>query len=343
MAITAINNIKMLDLPIWEQVTPGLAASAAGTSVADDGKRYIYYLISAAAFYRYDTWANTWQQLANPTGGTVGTGSMIRYTPQIGGQVNGVVYGSIIALISNGVAAPVLNKYDIATNAWSALSITNLPATFGTDAGLVYPTSYDNNNLAIPNNTLVTLGALASAGATTLTVTALPGALPVGTVLKFASGYAVLTAAAAASATSLTVSPLITGLSNGETAFYNNDMFLIGNNATAMYRYSFNTNTWSTTSANAGNPALAVVTAAPGAGCSLKYLSGVDVNSLYCVRGGATSNIYKYNITTNTWSTVVFQPTTETFTTGTMYAVRTNANGQGTSLLIQKDATMRIY
>lgn len=61
------------------------------------------------------------------------------FVKEIGTQLQGVVYGSIYAIITSGTGAPVFNKYDIATNVWSALSVTNLPATFGTDGYLQCP------------------------------------------------------------------------------------------------------------------------------------------------------------------------------------------------------------
>jgi hypothetical protein len=66
----------------------------------------------------------------------------------------------------------------------------------------------------------VTAGAAAQ-GATTLPVTALPAALPAGTVLDFGGDeFAVTTAAAAKGATSLAVRALANALEGGETATF---------------------------------------------------------------------------------------------------------------------------
>lgn len=348
------NNLKMIDRPIWEQLNSALANTAAGSCLADDNERFIYLLLSATSFWRYDTWADTWQQLANPTGGTVGTGTTMRFVKQIGGQFNNVVYGSVFAFISNGVAAPVFNKYDIATNTWSALSVASIPATFGTDAKFMCPEPFCNGYIGGYHSGVlqtITASGAASAGATSITVTALTNALPNGAVLNFGTltspKWAVLTAAAAASATTLTVAALISGLTGTETALFYDHAYLIGNAATQMYRYQFSTNAWATTSANGGNPALPAITGAPGFGCTLKWLPGsneVNANNiLKCVRGGATANIYSYRLDTNAWSTDTFHPTSETFTTGTSYGVRSNSSGQQTKLLISKEVTNRIY
>jgi len=54
------NNKLMLDRPMWEQLAfHPTVAGIAGSSMTDDGKRYIYWLatssVTAATFWRYDT------------------------------------------------------------------------------------------------------------------------------------------------------------------------------------------------------------------------------------------------------------------------------------------------
>jgi hypothetical protein len=68
---------------------------------------------------------------------------------------------------------------------------------------------------------VVTLDGSADVGATSLTVDALSGAIPSGTLLHFGSGeFARLTAAAAADATSLTVEAIPVALEDGDSATY---------------------------------------------------------------------------------------------------------------------------
>ena len=346
----ANKNLLGVDLPFWEALNAAPAASAAGVSIDGDGIRYVYCLFSQTAFWRFCSWTNTWQQLASPPAGTLGTGTAIRYVVDFGGQSNGVVYGSVWALISNGVAAPTFQVYDIATNAWTAKVVTNLPATFGTDAALVCPEPNSNGYTGAYHAgviTTVTAGATAAISATAITVVALPFALPAGAVLNFgtlaAPVYAVLTAAAAAAAISITVAPLVAAVNSGAVAYYYDHFYLVGNNGTVMYRYSISGNAWALTSANSGTPALVAVTAAVGAGCAIRFLPAVDPNALFIFRGTATATVYKYSLLTNTIAAVVFQPVTETFTAGTVYAVRADAQGRALKVLIQKDATSRIF
>lgn len=250
MAVTN-NNRATIDLPQWEVLQPLPAASAVGVCVANDERgtgRFIYILISATSFWRYDVQANTYQQLASPPGGTVGAGTCMVYDP-----VNVRVW----ALITSGTGAPTFQYYDPTTNTWTARSITNLPATFGTDGSMSFPCA--------------TYGGASS-----------------------------------------------------------DKIYLIGNNATAFYVYTISTNAWATGTA---------VTAAPGAGCALHFVPAYNADKLICIRGGNTATVYEYTISTPGWVTKTIVPATETFTTGTMSALR-----YGTvKLLIQHNVTGRCH
>ncbi len=67
MAVT--NNLKaQVDLPVWEwcRFAPTATAALSGLATSDDGlNRFMYYL-TTSSFYRYDTYADSWQQLATP-------------------------------------------------------------------------------------------------------------------------------------------------------------------------------------------------------------------------------------------------------------------------------------
>lgn len=417
MAITN-NNRPMIDRPIWEQLSFAPAIGIAGSNFVDDDERYIYYYIqtsaTAAQFWRYCTWLDTWQQLATPPTQT-GTVANMVYTKVVGGQFSGDIFGSIYLFVGNGTIA-YFYKYDIATNTWAAnLGTTGIPAAFATDCYLMYPGVPRNNYETTYHSGVtrtITTSALAAAGATTVSVSALPEALASGTILRFGKydinitnevskgarsltvtgateamkagtilqcyngceiclsadsaanattlsvyplqrgiaanslikveQFAVLTAAAAAAATSLTVAPLRVGIASASTAGYYGNMYLVGHNATVVYRYNIGANAWYTTSANSGNPAIAAVPGGVGLGCALKWLPAYGSDKLWCLRGGATSSVYIYDLVTNTWAAQTYYPSTETFTTGTMVAAR-SINGKQNSLFIQKDATMRIF
>ena len=409
------NNAYMLDRPQWEQVSFAPATGIAGTCNCDDNRRFLYHYFQTSAtasqFWRYDTWADSWQQLATPATQTGSVGA-IRYVESMGGSFGGTTYGSVWLLIGNATIA-YFYKYDIATNTWSAMSIASVPANIGTDFSFAYPEPQLNNNslgyhsgisktittsavvangattiavtalsTALANGTRlrfgsfsVTLSASASAGATTLAVTALPFGVNAGMLLETPMGglvtvktsanagatsidvypvrrqidsgsvfvverYVVLTASAAASATSITVSAVNYTMESGATAYYYDHMYMVGNNATVMYRYQVSSNAWATTNASA--VAIPAVTGAVGGGCTIKWLPSFAPDKLFVIRGNATSNIYTYDLVANTWSTQVFYPSTETFTTASTHTAR-SVGGKGYSIISSKEATMRVY
>jgi len=192
----------------------------------------------------------------------------------VGTQLNGVQYGSLYAILSSGTGAPVFSRYDVATNIWTVLNVTNLPATFGTDSSLIFPTPAVNAFDAAGYHSgvlrTITTTALANAGATSIAVVALPEALAIGTRLNFGTNaapiWATLTAAAALNAVSVTVAPLVAQVPNASTAQWYGNMYLVGNASTQMYRFNVGTAAWSTTSANSANPTIPAAPAAVGAG-----------------------------------------------------------------------------
>ena len=416
MAVTNINKM-MLDRPVWEQLSFAPATGIGGTNIADDGERYIYTYFQtstiAAQFWRYDSWGDAWQQLSSPPTAT-GTVSNMVYTIAHGKVFSNKVYGTVWMIVGNGINA-YFYKYDISTNVWTTMSIASIPASFGTDCYLMYPSVVGNGYLTAYHSGVtrtITASTNVAVGATSISVSALPEALAADTILRFgtfeltinanaakgatslnvsavtqglASGsilqtidgieiclsaaansgatsltvhpliravtagnkikvqqFAVLTAAAAAAATTITVSPVMVGIPANSTAGYYGNMYLIGNAATVMYRYNIPTNTWATTSANSGNPALAVMPGSVGVGNALKWLPAYAPDYLWCLRGAGTSNVYLYNLVSNTWTTKDYYPSTETFGIGTSVAYRDVA-GRRATLLIHKDATGRIY
>jgi hypothetical protein len=58
---------------------------------------------------------------------------------------------------------------------------------------------------------------------------------------------------------------------------------------------------------------------------------------IYSFRGNGSAELHRYDIAGNTWATISYAPSTETFTTGTKYALH---NGL---LYIQKEATGRWF
>lgn len=83
------------------------------------------------------------------------------------------------------------------------------------------PAKLDAAQFRTTDGVLVTVTTAAAQGATSITVAALSGPIPSGTVIDFgAAKFARLTAAAVAGATTLTVAALPTALAGNETATY---------------------------------------------------------------------------------------------------------------------------
>jgi hypothetical protein len=136
MAITN-NNSVVIDLPAWEVLQPLPVIGAAGQCMTTDKRgtnRNIYMLLSATQTHIYDTYANTYQQIANIPSGVVGAGTDIIFDPSQGST------GRVWAIVATG-ASTTFQYYDCATNAWTARSITSLSTAFGTDSSLCHTCS----------------------------------------------------------------------------------------------------------------------------------------------------------------------------------------------------------
>jgi hypothetical protein len=240
--------------------------------------------------------------------------------------------------------------YDRATNAWTARSVTGLPA-WGTDAQLVS---------TIGSAKEFATGTATAGGASTLTNAAkswgtnmwanyqvrIKSGTGAGQIRTIASNTGtVLTVSAA-----WTVNPDVTSVYaiEGNADF----MYLLGNNAVTLYRYQVSTNTWTTLSPTAARAG------AMGAGASANWIDSVDgwdnetlVNHnqagtlfrqngryIYSFRGGGGSILDVYDIAANTWvSNFTYGNQQETFTTGS-HSCDIDGN-----IYIQKEATGRFF
>jgi hypothetical protein len=249
------------------------------------------------------------------------------------------------------LAAGSFRVYDFATNAWTTLTITGLPATWGTDGRMVATPSYADNGVEVNFAT----GTATAGASTTLTNSA-----KAWTTNQWANyqvkiiagtGLGQIRTIASNTGTVLTVSTAWTTTPDA-TSQYNiegNDdfLYLMGNNAVALYRYSISANTWTTLSPTAARAA------APGVGASGIWVYNVpssrdsrwtDENNIingrriYSFRAGGGALLDYYDVALNTWvSGVTYAPATETFTTGTKWVY---ADGY---LYIAKEATGRWF
>jgi len=83
------NNLKkIVDLPIFElcSQTPTATQAISATTTSDEDARYIYYL-TGTSFFRYDSEADVWQQLASPNI-TTATAAAMKYSTYSGYRGN---------------------------------------------------------------------------------------------------------------------------------------------------------------------------------------------------------------------------------------------------------------
>ena len=227
------------------------------------------------------------------------------------------------------LAAGSFKRYDFATNTWVTLANTGLPASFGTDGRLVATPSWiDTGYKAFATGTATAGGAStltnsAKAWATNqwansqVRITAGTGAGQIRTVASN-TGTVITTSAA------WTTNPDATS----QYSIEGNDdfLYLMGNSANTLYRYSISGNTWTTLSPGvirAGSPGAAL------GGSWVHSVSATDWTSenaiqngryIYSFRGGGGAQLDRYDIAANTWAALTYSPATETFATGTKYA-----------------------
>lgn len=287
---------------------------------------------------------------------TVETASGVAFTSATQFQI----FAGSLWFMNAGASAVGFSVYDRATNAWTARSVTGLPTTWGTDAQLVStPGRTSNGGLGFVN------GTAASGAATTLTALADKsfllnqwanyqvriisgtGAGQIRTISSNTAGVSpVLTVSAA-----WTTNPDNTSVYRIEG---NDDfLYLLGNGAVAMYRYSISGNSWTTLAPTAARGG------APGAGMTADWIDGVKATEwndnlysnhysttvvhqngryIYSFRGAAGNVLDLYDIAANTWiSGIAYGQQNEAFGAG---SCSVDLDGY---IYIQKDATGRIY
>jgi hypothetical protein len=280
---------------------------------------------------------------------TIGTNSTITVASAFGTAITSSSTWRLLTprfFVVTGSSTTIgMKYYDYATNAWSAaLSVTGFITTLGTDARFVATPSWMDTAYVTYSN-----GTTSSATTTTLVDSTKNWTASqwVNYQVRIVSGTGAgqIRTITASTSTSLTVATWTT--TPDATSVYaiegNDDyLYFTGNGSTAFYRYSISGNSWTTMTARG---------TAPSTGMSAEWIYGVpavnwttDTNIqngryIYCLRGGASSAMDRYDIPTNTWSnTLTYSPQTETFTTGT----HTAYDGSD-SLYIHKDATGRWF
>ena len=143
---------KQLDRPVWEwmRFAPQVSSSLGCSTAPQNGNfhvqhgRYIYYLINATNFWRYDTWSDTYLQLSTPPTAP-STWSSMRFLSSYGfeGRVLGATSGSMTIPAYFG---QTLKGYDVSivggTGAGQRRVISSVADALVADSGV--PTSVFN-------------------------------------------------------------------------------------------------------------------------------------------------------------------------------------------------------
>ena len=246
-------------------------------------------------------------------------------------------------------AAGTFKVYDVATQAWQAnLGTTNLPATWGTDGKLA---------LAFNHNENFSVGTIASATSTTATVTGKTWATNQWTNYEIritgGTGLGQYRTISSNTGTVLTV-PAWTVTPDATSTYEiqaNSDfLYLLGNNAITMYRYSVSANTWTVmdpTTARAGAPIAGMSASAVGYTGDTTWGSESNIQDgryIYSLRGATTLD--RFDIAGGTagagaWSVITIGAATTTLTE--TFGAGSSSFVMGKFLYIRKDATNRFF
>lgn len=241
-----------------------------------------------------------------------------------------------------GTTAVGFSYYDRALNTWTAKSVTGLPTAWGTDARLVATTSAYGVSFASGTatggtaTTLVNSAKLWTASQWVNYQVRITGGTGAGQVRTItANTNTTLTVAAWTVAPDATSTYVIEG---------NEDyLYLLGNNAITMYRYSISANTWTTLSPS---PARASAFAVGG---SANWVSSspdstwsnenaiLNGRKIYCFRGGSSGALDVFDIPTNAWTALAYTPFADFYGAGSCY------DYDDDFIYIQKENTGRIF
>lgn len=279
---------------------------------------------------------------------TWGTSTM-EFSPAFSGAVANtdtftVSSGRFYIMNAGTIAANIFKSYDPLTATWTWLTTTGLPATWGTDGKMVGTSTGE----------VMSSGTVTSATSTTLVCSSktyttnnwvnyqvrITGGTGIGQIRTITTNTATTLTVAA-----WTVTPDIT--STFEITPNDDFIYLLGNNAVTMYRYSISGSNWTTmapTTARAGNAV---------AGMSANFC-GKTGNALFdnesnCQAGRyiysfrwTSATIDRFDIAGGTagagaWINVVYPWFIETFSAGSSYWL------YGRYIYVKKDATNRFF
>lgn len=234
-----------------------------------------------------------------------------------------IASGMFFVLMPGTLTATSFRKYDLATGTWTSCTNTGLPASWGTDADMIRTglkdVQYDS-------------GTATSGSATTLVCTGKGWAIDqwINYQVRITAGTGVGQIRVITDSTADTLTFAAGATIDATSQFViegdENALYLLGNNAVTMYKYSISANSWATvapTVARAGS-AIAGMTADFVGNTGNTGWSDItniqDGQYIYSFRGGsAVLDRFKISGGTNgagAWEVVAYSPYITTFATG---------------------------
>jgi len=212
------------------------------------------------------------------------------------------------------LSATSFKYFDTATNTWVALAVTGLPGTFGTDAKLICTDS--TTQYVAATNTLSTSTNQVGTGGKAWPINAWAN-MQVRIVAGTGAGQVRTIASSTGNTLTVSANWTIAVDTTSQYVIEGNDdyIYLLGNNSTAIYRYSLTSNTWTTLA-----PATARA-AAPTNGMTANWINGVTAPDwldetlpqgngryIYSFRGNNNTGLDIYDISLNTWTSQTYAP-----------------------------------
>lgn len=341
----------------------GVTLDATSSFVLLTGRFYIFNAgtLSATSFKFYDQALATWSAGSSVTGlpATWGTDGRLARTPSTASQFDrGQLTSATSTVLTNTSKSFAVNAFtgdtirivsgtglnQVRRVVGNTVNTITVSVAFGVvpDATSLYIIEGFDANLSTGTNTTTTLNDTGRAW----TVNSFANS-QVRIVAGVGVGQIRIVASNTATALTVSVAWVTTPDATSVYVLEGNDdaLYLLGNNAVAMYKYSISGNTWATLAP------VAARAGAPAAGANLNWIFGVnaidwtDITAikngrfLYSFRAGATGTLDIYDIGLNTWvSAVAYGRAGETFTTGSGYAY------DGVNrLYVLKEATGRMF
>ena len=279
--------------------------------------------------------------VANPGGTSTITLASALPASVVNGETFIVDTGRIFVLCAGTLAAGSFKEFDVATGTWSGnLAITGLPASWGTDGKMV----------ATPSHVTYATGTATAGTSTTLTNSAKAWAANQWANYQIriteGTGAGQTRTIASNTGTAITVSTAWTNAPDATSVYVvesNDDyLYLLGNNAVTLYRYSISGNAWSTVTPGVARAG------APVAGMSASFIqqsghpawaqeSAVqDGRYIFSFRGGGAL-LDRYDVALNAWAAITYSPLAETFAAGSGY------ESDGRHVYIRKDTAHRFF